>query len=385
VNNGSSAALLIATMLVFAGSHRHVAQVLVPPSASLDVQVTAAPMPVRIGGRIHLAYELHITNFRAVDLALTRIDVLGDERNRDPLASYQDTELRMALARAGARPDTSDKRVVGGGMRVVFFIWLALDEKTTVPSTVHHRISFNVLGPAGSETGVVESGRIDVRHDAPVVLDPPLRGGPWVAVYDPSMAGGHRRALFAINGRARVPARFAIDWIKLGDDGRARRGDSSTLSDFHGYGADVLAVADGVVADVVDGLAEPTVPITLDNASGNYVTLGLAGGRFAAYEHLKPGSITVKVGDRVRSGQVLAQLGASGSVSSGPHLHFHVSDTNSPLGAEGLPFVFRSFEPLGAFESLEAFANGKPWAPSPSGRATKRQMEMPLAQTVLRF
>jgi hypothetical protein len=47
--------------------------------------------------------------------------------------------------------------------------------------------------------------------------------------------------------------------------------------------------------------------------------------------------------------------------------------------------VFRSFEPLGAFESLEAFASGKPWAPSPSGRATKRQMEMPLAQTVLRF
>jgi hypothetical protein len=325
-------------------------------------------MPVRIGGRIHLAYELHITNFRAVDLALARIDVLDDKVNGGQLASYQDAGLRNGLARAGARPDASDKRVVGGGTRVVFFIWLAVDEPAPAPAALRHRITFSVAGPAADERGVVESGRVDVRRDAPVVLDAPLRGGPWVAVYDPSMAGGHRRALFAIDGKARIPARYAIDWIKLGDSGS---------------GAEVLAVADGVVADAVDGLAEPTVPITLDNASGNYVALDLGGGRFAFYEHLKPGSVKIKRGDRVRSGQVLALLGASGSVSSGPHLHFHVSDANSSLGAEGLPFVFRSFEALGAFESIGALASGK-WVPAAAGASTRR-MEMPLQQTVLRF
>jgi murein DD-endopeptidase len=376
---------LIATVLVLFGSQRNNAQVLVPPSASLDVQVTAAPQPVRIGGRLHLAYELHITNFRVVDLALTRIEVLGDVRSSAPLANYQDADLRTGLAKAGARPDVSDKRVIAGGMRDVFYIWLTLDEATPVPSTLDHRISFNVLGPTGSETGVVECGHVDVRRDAPIVLDAPLRGGPWVAVYDPSNVGGHRRALFAIKGRARIPSRFAIDWIKLGDDGHASRGEATTLSNFHGYGAEVLAVADASVVDVADGLREPTVPITLDNSGGNYVTLDLGGGRFAFYEHLQPGSIKVKVGDRVRSGQVLALVGASGSVSSGPHLHFHVSDTNSPLGAEGLPYVFRSFEAVGAFESLEALASGKQWVPAPSERVTTRRMEMPLQQTVVRF
>jgi murein DD-endopeptidase len=376
--------LLIATALVFAGSYRNIAQVVVPPGASLDVQIPAAPLPVRIGGRIHLAYELHITSFRTVDLALTRIEVLRDGSNGAPLASYEDAALRAGLARAGARPDVSDKRVIASGKRVVFFVWLALDEATAVPSTLHHRILFNVLGPSGEESGAVESAQVDVRRDTPVVLDAPLRGGPWVAVYDPASVGGHRRALFAINGRARIPARFAIDWIRLGDDGHASRGDASIVSNFHGYGADVLAVADGVIVDAVDGFPEPTRPITLDNSAGNFVGLDLGGGRFAFYEHLQPGSVNVRAGERVRSGHVLARVGASGSVSSGPHLHFHVSDANSSLGAEGLPYVFRRFDALGAFESLDAFASGKPWAPS-SERTSERRMEMPLDQTVLRF
>lgn len=363
------APVFIATTLVFAFSYRNLAQVLVPPGASLDVHVPAAPAPVRIGGRAHLAYELHITNFRAVDIALARIEVSADPRTGGPLATYQDADLRGSLTRVGAaRTDASDKRVMNGGTRVVFFVWLALDDTSPVPSTLHHRISFTVLGPTGGESGAVESAQVDVRRDAPVVLDPPLRGGPWVAVYDPSMAGGHRRALFAIDGQARIPARYAIDWIKVGDSG---------------YGADVLAVADGVVVAAVDGFPEPTAPITLDNAGGNYVTLDLGGGRFAFYEHLKPGSIKVKPGDRVTSGHALASLGSSGSVSSGAHLHFHVSDANSSLGAEGLPFVFRSFEVLGAFESIGALASGK-WVPASAGVSTRR-MEMPFQQTVLRF
>jgi hypothetical protein len=372
-------------LFVLGGSYRHAAQVRVPPSASLDVHIAAAPVPVRIGGRIHLAYELHLTSFRPVDLALTRIEILGGARDGLPLASYAGNELRARLARAGSPRDGSDARVIGSGMRAVFFVWLALDESTAVPSTLHHRISFDVLGATDRDAGTVDSGRVDVRRDPPVVLDAPLRGGPWVAVYDPSSIGGHRRAFFAIDGRARIPARFAIDWIRLDDDGRVSPGDASALPNAPGYGAEVLAVADGTVVAAVNGFPEPTKPITLDNAAGNYVTLDIGGGRFASYEHLQPDSIRVKVGERIRSGQVLAKVGASGSVSSGPHLHFHVSDANSPLGAEGLPFVFRTFEALGSFESLEALGAGKPWAPVPTERVGTRRMEMPHQQTVVRF
>jgi murein DD-endopeptidase len=140
-----------------------------------------------------------------------------------------------------------------------------------------------------------------------------------------------------------------------------------------------------VVATVVDDVREPTVPVTVDNAAGNYVTIDVGGGRFASYEHVQPHSTTVKVGDHVRRGQVLARLGASGSVSSGPHLHFHVSDANSPLAAEGLPYVFKSFAVLGAFESLDALVQGKAWTRLPGDSGGKTRLELPRHQTVVRF
>jgi murein DD-endopeptidase MepM/ murein hydrolase activator NlpD len=40
---------------------------------------------------------------------------------------------------------------------------------------------------------------------------------------------------------------------------------------------------------------------------------------------------------------VIGLLGNSGN-SDAPHLHFHVMDAPSPLLANGLPYVFRSFE-----------------------------------------
>jgi murein DD-endopeptidase len=361
-------AALTAAIAVVAGLARSAAQIVVPPAASLDLQVPVPPMPVRVGGRLHLAYELHITNFRTADLVLTGVDVVGEKRDAPPLASYRDDLLRSSLARVGARRDAPDAHVIPSGMRAVLFVWLALDEGSTPPGVIRHRVSFEVLAPSGRDAGQVEGGSVVVRREAPIALDPPLRGGPWVAIYDPASAGGHRRAIFAIDGRARIPARFAVDWVKLADD-------------THGYGADVLAVADATVADAVDRFPEPTVPITLDNAAGNHVTLNLGAGRFAFYEHLQPGSIKVKTGQTVRSGDVLASLGASGSVSSGPHLHFHVGDANSTLASEGLPYVFRHFEVLGAFRSLDAFAKGDEWVAA----AGQRRLELPAGQTVIRF
>src|SRR5262245_41024071 len=79
-------ALFITTLLVLCGAAPH-GQTHVPPAASIDIAIPSAPTPVRIAGRMHLAYELHITNFRNVELALTRIEILGGDRTATPLAS----------------------------------------------------------------------------------------------------------------------------------------------------------------------------------------------------------------------------------------------------------------------------------------------------------
>jgi len=55
---------------------------------------------------------------------------------------------------------------------------------------------------------------------------------------------------------------------------------------------------------------------------------------------LLPGSLRVKTGDRVRRGQVMARIGASGD-ARGPHLHFQLTTTVSRdlIAGEGLPYL----------------------------------------------
>jgi murein DD-endopeptidase len=119
------------------------------------------------------------------------------------------------------------------------------------------------------------------------------------------------------------------------------------------------------------------VPITLETLGGNYLLLDLGRGYSAFYAHLQPGSLRVKVGDKVSRGQVLGLLGNSGN-SDAPHLHLHVADAKSPSGAEAVPFVFASFEVQGTVKSLEILTGGEGWTPRPNAAADKRQMETPV-------
>src|SRR5262245_63158597 len=67
--------VLMTALIVLTYAEKNRAQVAGQSAASLDVQVPFAPTPVRINGQACIAYELRITNYRAVDLSLTRIDV----------------------------------------------------------------------------------------------------------------------------------------------------------------------------------------------------------------------------------------------------------------------------------------------------------------------
>ena len=128
--------------------------------------------------------------------------------------------------------------------------------------------------------------------------------------------------------------------------------------------------------------------MTLQQADGNYVILSLGHGRFAFYAHLKPHSIRVHPGQRVRRGQVIGRLGNSGS-SSGPHLHFQLMDRPSALASDGLPFVFARFRfdgripPLDA--SLQTTVNAGRPVPVDRAGAERRVDEFPLGRDVVSF
>jgi murein DD-endopeptidase MepM/ murein hydrolase activator NlpD len=164
----------------------------------------------------------------------------------------------------------------------------------------------------------------------PVVLGPPFRNGIWAAVHAPSWPRGHRRTTYTLSGKVRIPGRYAVDWMRLDEEGKTTHGDPDRPADAIGYGASVLAGADAEVVSVRDSVAESSSisnnpKHALGYGAGNYVALNLGSGRYAFYEHLRTGSIRVRVGQHVHLGQVIGALGFSGD-TTGPHLHIHVAD-----------------------------------------------------------
>jgi murein DD-endopeptidase MepM/ murein hydrolase activator NlpD len=83
---------------------------------------------------------------------------------------------------------------------------------------------------------------------------------------------------------------------------------------------------------------------------GNHVVLDLGDGVYAAFAHLRHGSVRVRRGDRVAPGQQLADCGNSGN-STEPHLHFQLMDHPSVLLAAGLPMRFDRFQTAGTEQS----------------------------------
>jgi len=152
----------------------------------------------------------------------------------------------------------------------------------------------------------------------PLVLSLPFEG-PWLAVNSPA-----RRV--PSHGTHFLGQTYAIDFVAV--DARGRTGTvvdwrtvlaTEPVDRFVGYGAPILAPADGLVALVQDGEPDHEArrsPVTmlpylltqgsrlrcgLGAITGNHLILALAeDGPYVALVHLRPGSLRVAVGDRQR-------------------------------------------------------------------------------------
>ncbi|MFN8579519.1 MAG: M23 family metallopeptidase [Gemmatimonadaceae bacterium] len=353
---------------------------------AFDVRVPVTPTPVQAEGASHLAYELHVTNMGTKERAITGLEVMT-QVGGTTLLKLDSAEIRKASRLLGGTPQ-SNGATLAAGRQTVLFVWVDLPAGTRPTLLVHRFIVSPPDSATASRRDTLDGYRVPVRTTPAPVLGAPFSGGPWVAGNGPGNTSGHRRTIVPIEGEGRIGQRFATDWILLGADGQAFHGDSTKNANWYGYGTPVTAVADGFVSEVKDGIIENTplsptmaVPITLETVGGNHLIVNIGGGLFAFYAHLQPGSLRVKLGDRVKKGQVIGLLGNSGN-STAPHLHFHVTDGSSPLGAEGMPFVFERYERLdriaGDIESL----SGAWKQPGPARHVTR---EIPLENTVVRF
>ncbi len=202
---------------------------------------------------------------------------------------------------------------------IVAAFWVGLAAAAVLVAFPRRRISLttNVLAVLGSVFLVVQLvGTVSGPRDA-VTIGVPLTGR-WEAI----SAG---RSALVNNHWTLTVQRDAIDIVRV-VDGKTSRGDRSRLESFLIFGQPLLAVADGRVTEAVDG--HPDLPVggtTWHAMAGNHVILDIGGGHYVLYGHLKQGSLRVHVGEQVRRGQVVGQVGDSGN-SGEPHLHLQVQN-----------------------------------------------------------
>ena len=348
-----------------------------PSAVPVDIQIPVSPTPFASKGKLHYVYEVHLANFdrRGRAVTLSSVEVLGDGGKQ--LAKFAAEDLTKSLMQPGLAPG-ADMRQLTAGRHAVLFLWVSIAEGDPRPASLQHRFVVAVDGVAGDNT--VECCHPAIPRGGPLVIAPPLRGGGWLAGNGPSNTSEHRRALLTVDGHAYLAQRFAIDWIQFGKNGELGTGKGTENRDYASYGAEVLAVASGRVIALKDGIIENkpeslAVPITYETIAGNFVSLDLGKGRYAHYAHLQPGSIRVKVGDRVKPGQVLGLLGNSGN-SDAPHLHFQITDGPSFLASEGMPYSLPSFVEEG---------EGPNFKFKPASAPATWQNQLPVEGMVVRF
>lgn len=200
----------------------------------------------------------------------------------------------------------------------------------------------------------------------PIVIDFPLRGE-WIAPNTPGfkvpshgtdmLAQTYAYDLMQIDWRYPKSFRFFtkhyIPALLFG----------VRLKDCLGWQQPIYAPFDGDVIEAEDGVKERDpvhffrdMAIVLKNGIffkaknnpdlksviGNYIILK-GENCYAFFAHGHTGSIRVKVGDKVSTGQQLAEVGHSGN-STAPHLHFQLMDGPVLMEANGVPCCFRQYE-----------------------------------------
>jgi murein DD-endopeptidase len=356
---------------------------------SIDMRIPFMAGLVPIDGIPTAYYELYLTNFSHDSIIIRHIEIF-DPSDSSIVASLNKDDLagRYAVIGVPKKPgENTRESVLGPGNSGVIYLELAL-RREKLPLQLGHRVSIEIVKDSNKSMLQVEGALVQLSQKPPVILGRPLAGGAWAAVYDPSWQSGHRRVIYTVNGKARIPGRYAIDFIKLDSQGRLAIGDDNLIKNWYGYGVDVLAVANGTVVAARDDFAESVtlsgyVACPPAKATGNYIAIDIGNNHIVFYEHLKPGSIRIKPGQIVKKGQVIAAVGFTGQ-TTGPHLHFHVADRNSPLGAEGIPFVFERFTVLGTYTDFEKFGK-EPWTPVNVARSSSVTAERPAPKSVIRF
>jgi murein DD-endopeptidase MepM/ murein hydrolase activator NlpD len=167
-----------------------------------------------------------------------------------------------------------------------------------------------------------------------VIMSLPFKGK-WFVYW-----GGDTKRLNPYHHAAGGMQKFAFDFVVMGKNGKTYNRNGNKNEDYYAFGKEILAPADGIVTDVINGVRD-NIPGSMNkfSALGNAVFIQHHKNVISVLVHLKLDSIKVKAGNRVKKGQTIAFCGNSGN-SSEPHLHYHLQNKPFMQKADGIKIYF---------------------------------------------
>jgi hypothetical protein len=178
-------------------------------------------------------------------------------------------------------------------------------------------------------------------------LNFPIRGHGIIG-QDYVTNGGH-------GGHGDFSDEFGIDIDGL-DQNDGELSDANENAADAGWGREILAPAAGTVVYARNDV--PTNPHPgeapgddwyrplhdpVNASAGNCVIIDHGNSEYSVMMHMQPGSVTVKVGDRVVTGQVIGRLGNSGD-AFGPHLHYQLQSGPRLWQYQSMPVKFQNVD-----------------------------------------
>ena len=326
-----------------------------------DVRIVAKPDIVYLeqseSGQ-HLNFDFLLENQTSHRLILSSITLsVFDERGWLTRREFVNEYSRASL-------EISSRRVVEAATSTLVFNPFHFFSRSVPLKRLRYGFTFRTEDGKTRYRSDIDVSPVPYQTKTQLIL--PVRGR--VLVWDGHDYQSHHRRFdytrraFRRLGLKTNYQRYAYDFVVVDDQGLMHRaepsagdewypGKSDTNEAYHGFGVPIYAAGTGRVAAIHDG--EP------DNRSfnqaelatretargGNYVVVDHLNGEFSWFGHLKQGSISVKIGQQVKQGEVIARMGASGD-SLFPHLHYELRNGVGAKDVEGLPSYFTDFRRL---------------------------------------
>ena len=326
-----------------------------------DIKIVAKPdvvYIVRSESGQHLNFDFLLENRTNTRLTLSGVTVsVFDDGDRLTRREFVNEYSRASL-------ELLPRRVVEAEQSILVFNPFHSFASAVPLKSLRYVFAFRTQDGRTRYRSAIVVRPVPYQTKTPLIL--PVKGR--VLVWDGHDYQSHHRRFdytrppFRQRGHQTNSQRYAYDFVVVNEQGLMHPaepgagdewypGKSDPNEAYYGFGVPIYAAGDGRVAAIHDG--EP------DNRSfnqaelatretargGNYVIIDHLNGEYSWFAHLKQGSVRVKIGQPVKQGEIIGQMGASGD-SLFPHLHYELRTGIGVKQVEGLPSYFTKFRRL---------------------------------------